>query len=277
MRPCLVFLLLLGISLPTNGNIALAEMTDEERVRRGEQTVQHWDKCDYGFQNMRASYDLINHDARGNQSRRRMTLRLFELFEYDEKGIKTSGDYSIVAFTHPPEIADTALLVHANLTKNDDTWVYLPSLKRVKRISSANQSGNFAGTEFAYEDIASQEYYKFTYRWLKTEPCGGDTDAICEVVEQFPTYPNSGYSKQIAKYDGCRQYQIDYYDHKNQLVKTQFFRNYKQYLGKHWRGHHNTMVNHVTGRKSELVIPEFVYRTDMKRQDFMPESLRFVR
>lgn len=255
---------------------AFATMEDET-ISKGEEIVKLWDKCDYNFGNMRAEYEVINRNAQGGESRRRMTLKMYELFEYDQEGIKSDGDYSVVAFTYPRDIAGTALLVHSKVDSNDDSWTYFPSLKRVKRISSANQSGNFAGTEFAYEDIASQEYKKFTYKWLRTEACGGDTNAMCEVVEQIPTYENSGYSKQISKYDGCRQYEIEYYDHKGQHVKTQEFRNYKQYLGQHWRGHDNTMYNHVTGRSTQLVIPEFVYRTDMRESDFKPDALRFVR
>lgn len=254
-----------------------ADMTEADRVRKGEEVVKVWDKCDYGFQNMRADFRLYLVAPDKTEVERRLTLRMFELFDYDNEGLKTTGDYSVVAFTNPRDIAGTSVLIHANLDRNDDTWTFLPSLQRVKRISSANQSGNFAGTEFSFEDMASQEFQKFTYRWLREDKnCGADGSLTCDVVEQKPTYPNSGYSRQVSWYNGCKQKKIEYFDHKNDHVKTQLFTDYRQYLGKHWRGHHNTMLNHVTGRTTRLEIDEFVYRTPMEHRDFTPEALPFI-
>lgn len=251
-----------------------ATLSEAEAVRRGEAVVEHWDKCDYGFVDMKADYKLILRNAEGQEATRLMSLRMLELDDHDGDGIKTTGDWSIVAFRHPPDVNGTALLVHANLDKNDDTWIYLPSLKRIKRISSENQSGNFAGTEFSYEDIASQEYRKFRYKWLRDEACGtANEPGSCAVVEQYPTYPNSGYSRQIAWYDGCRQRRIDYYDLKGSLAKTQTFNDYRQYHGKHWRGHDNTMINHQNGKSTHLVIDKFEYRSGFTREMFAPESL----
>jgi len=254
------------------------DLSPEEARRKGERVVEHWDKCDYDFVNMRADYTLVQTDGAGSSVERQLTLRMLEMTDYDERGIKTTGDWSIVSFRSPPDVAGTALLVHASLYKNDDTWVYMPSLKRVKRISSRNQSGNFAGTEFAYEDIASQEYYKFTYRWLRSESCGTEKEpGFCDVIEQIPTYPNSGYSKQISWYDDCRQRRIDYYDHNGKLYKTQTFNDYRQYNGKNWRGHDNTMINHRNGRQTHLIIPKFIYRNNFTKDQFQSQALRFIR
>lgn len=262
----------------TPQSIETLNLAPEQAVKKGNDVVAHWDKCDYDFVDMRANYTLVQTDGANNVVERELTLRMLELNEHDELGLKTTGDFSIVSFRSPPDVAGTALLVHANLDKNDDTWVYMPTLKRVKRISSANQSGNFAGTEFSYEDIASQEYYKFTYKWLRSEACGTEKEpGFCDVVEQYPTYPNSGYSKQISWYDDCRQRRIDYYDHNGELYKTQTFNDYRQYNGKNWRGHDNTMINHRNGRSTHLIIPEFTYRSNFTNDQFQPEALRFIR
>ena len=253
-------------------------LSEKEATRKGEEVVEAWDKCDYDFIDMRADYTLIQSDGEGGSVERELTLRLLEKTDYDEKGLKTSGDWTIVSFRSPSDVAGTALLVHANLIENDDTWIYLPTLKRVKRISSENQSGNFAGTEFAYEDIASQEYYKFSYKWVRAEKCGIESEpAHCDVVEQVPKYPRSGYSKQISWYDGCRQRKIDYYDHQGNLYKTQTFNDYRQYNGKNWRGHDNTMINHRNGRSTKLIIPKFVYRNEFTESQFKPNALRYIR
>ena len=72
----------------------------------------------------------------------------------------------------------TALLIHVHGESADDQWLYLPALKRVKRISSSNRSGSFMGSEFAYEDLTAPAVEKFTYRYLRDEPCG---DLTCTV------------------------------------------------------------------------------------------------
>ena len=111
---------------------------------------------------------------------------------------------------------------------------------------------------------------------LRSHACGVGGDLTCDVVEQIPIYPDSGYSKQLSWYDGCRQMKIEYFDHKDEHVKTQLFSDYREYYGKHWRGHLNTMINHVTGRQTRLEIDEFIYRTPMDGRDFTPEALPFL-
>ena len=92
-----------------------------------------------------------------------------------------------------------------------DQWLYLPALKRVKRIASVNKTSSFMGSELAYEDLLSDEVEKFDYRWLRDEACGEDS---CFVLERRPRYENSGYSKQVLWMDQSeyRIHGIEYYD-----------------------------------------------------------------
>jgi len=67
------------------------------------------------------------------------------------------GDKSLSIFDEPADVKGTTSLTWSHSDKPDDQWLYLPALKRVKRISSKNKSGPFMGSEFAFEDIGSQE------------------------------------------------------------------------------------------------------------------------
>jgi len=58
------------------------------------------------------------------------------------------------------DVKGTVVLTFSHGLKPDEQWIYLPALKRVKRISSSNKSGPFMGSEFAYEDIGSWEVKK---------------------------------------------------------------------------------------------------------------------
>ena len=142
------------------------------------------------------------------------------------------------------------MLTWTHKKANDDQWLYLPSLKRVKRISSRNKSGSFMGSEFAYEDIGSQEIEKYTYRYLRDEPLSGRTT---QVIERIPVDRKSGYSKQIVWMDTTygQAIKIDFYDRKNELLKTFSFTGFNQH-GAYWRADKIEAFNHQTRKKSIL-------------------------
>ena len=85
------------------------------------------------------------------------------------------------------------------------------------------------GSEFAYEDMGTPEVEKFTYRYLREEPCG---DLTCTVSERIPVNPRSGYSRQLVwqDRDELRVWKVDYYDRKNAHLKTLSAADYRQYL-----------------------------------------------
>jgi outer membrane lipoprotein-sorting protein len=189
-----------------------------------------------------------------------------------ERRADTDGDKSLIVFNTPKDVKDTALLTFNHIKGNDDQWIYLPALKRVKRIASANKSGPFMGSEFAYEDFAAAEVEKFTYRWLRDEPCGTLT---CTVIERVPAYDNSGYSRQMVWLDKgeLRALKVDYYDQRNQLLKTMTAGAWKQYQGRFWRSHDMMMVNHQTGKTTRLTWTTFTFKAGLRDSDFSETAL----
>ena len=99
-------------------------------------------------------------------------------------------------------------------TARTTSGLYLPALRRVKRISSANRSGSFMGSEFAYEDLTPREVEEFTYRYLRDEPRG---DLTCTVTERTPVDDKSGYTRQVVwrDQDALRVWKVEYYDRKD--------------------------------------------------------------
>lgn len=89
----------------------------------------------------------------------------------------------------PRDVQGTALLTHGHINSQDDQWLYLPALKRVKRISATARSGSFMGSEFSYEDMSSPEVEEYTHKYLRDEPCG---ELTCTVTEQVPLEKNPG-------------------------------------------------------------------------------------
>ena len=179
------------------------------------------------------------------------------------------GDKSLIIFDHPKDVRGTALLTFSHKTGNDDQWLYLPALKRTKRIASNNKSGPFMGSEFAYEDISSQEVEEYTYKYLRDESYEGTP---VYVIERYPTDDNSGYTKQIVWMDAERYIplKVDYYDRKQSHLKTLTFHDYQQYKGKHWRPLRMEMQNLQTGKSTTLAFAEYEFDQGLSERDFGP-------
>ena len=221
-----------------------------------------------GFGNYTANMTMILRNRQGQESRRQMRFRVLE--------VEGDGDKSLFVFDQPRDVQGTALLTHGHLAAQDDQWLYLPALKRVKRISSSTRSGSFMGSEFSYEDMSNPEVEKYTYRYLRDEPCG---DLICTVNEQVPADRKSSYSRQLVwqDKDHLRTWMVHYYDRKNSHLKTLILADYRQFLDQYWRAAEMTMENHLTGKSTVLSWSDYEFRTDLSASDFSQTALRRVR
>jgi len=146
----------------------------------------------------------------------------------------------------------------------------------VKRIASSNKSGPFVGSEFAYEDMTSQEVEKYTYKYIGDVELDGMN---CFQVERYPVDPKSGYTRQVGWIDKehYRVIKIDFYDRKNSLLKTLTFNGYEQYLDKYWRADTAKMVNHQTGKSTELLWNNYKFNNGYTNRDFDQRSLQNAR
>jgi hypothetical protein len=132
------------------------------------------------------------------------------------------------------------------------------------------------GSEFAYEDITSQEVEKYTYKFLKDDTLDG-MDVF--VFERYPVDRKSGYTRQIIWMDkeNCKERKIEYYDRKNALLKTLVFADYKLYLDKFYRAHNMHMVNHLTGKSTRLLQSNYNFDIELSARDFDKNSLKRAR
>ncbi len=228
------------------------------------------DRSDRGFGDSEVELQMILRNAAGQEATRDLRISTLEIPD------ESVGDKSLVLFNTPRDIKGTALLSYAQILEPDDQWLYLPALKRVKRISSANKSGPFVGSEFAFEDLTSLELNKFSYRYIGTEACG---DLTCDVVERTPLYENSGYTRQVAKIDQD-VYQIRevvFYDRRNSLLKTLTLEDYHDYGDGLWRAQLTRMVNHQTGKSTDLVYGDYRFAGGQTDKDFAKGRLSRLR
>jgi len=242
--------------------------TAESPEEKGLAIILEADKRDTGWGNASANMTMILKNRQGQESSRSIRIKMLEVLD--------DGDKSLTIFDSPKDIKGTAFLSHTHSLTADDQWLFLPALKRVKRIASANKSGPFVGSEFAYEDLTSQEVEKYTYKWLRDEK---SANSLYFVIEAYPAYEYSGYTKQIAWIDS-NMYQpvkMEFYDRKGALLKTLIYSGMKQYLSQYWRADRMFMENHQTGKTTELLWNDWTFKIGMVDRDFEKSTLKRAR
>ena len=264
-RPLVLRLLIAGLPvclcLPSVAHGATPEET-------GPQIARDARERDDGFGNFTASQAMVLRNKQGKESRRQLRVKVLEVAD--------DGNRTLFVFDQPRDVKGTAFLIHAHKQEADDQWLYLPALKRVKRISSSNRSGSFMGSEFSYEDLGAQELEEFSCRYLRDEPCG---ELTCSVTGQVPTDRKSGYRRQVVwrDRDELRLWKVEYFDRKDSHLKTLTLDKYERYLDRYWRASEMTVVNRLTGKSTVMHWSDFQFRTDLNERDFTKTGLKRVR
>ena len=135
---------------------------------------------------------------------------------------------------------------------------------------------NFMGSDFAYEDMSSQEVEKYTYKFIREDEFEGQA---VNVVERTPVYENSGYSKQLVWLDKKRMIplQIEYFDRKGSALKTQHFKGYQLYNERFWRVDDLLMVNHQKGTQTTISFDNYNISQGVRLTNFAQANLSRIR
>jgi len=131
-------------------------------------------------------------DKNGNQ-------RIRDLKSYSKDfGV---DEHRILFFKSPSDVKNTAFLTYDydDASKDDDQWLYLPALKKVKRIPSADKSSSFMGSDFSYFDMTDADLEDYDFKLLKeTQVRGHDAWMIEATPRNQEVIDESGYEKTIA-------------------------------------------------------------------------------
>lgn len=245
-------------SLVLAASPVLAQTPEE----KGLEIAKKVDKANEDWKTESSEMEMTLVNAHGDEVVRKMKSASME--------VAGDGDRSLIAFEWPADVKGTRMLTWAHKKDNDDQWLYLPSLKRVKRISARSKTGSFMGSEFSFEDLGGRELEKFTYRFVKEEKLDGRDSWV---VENTPT-GESGYSKQVAWTD--KEYlnatKVEFYDKKGALLKTMTLSGYTK-TGSWWRPGKIEVVNHQTKKKSVLSWKGRQLGTALDPKDFDSENL----
>jgi len=204
------------------------------------------------------------------QARERDISMATKLFE----GGKT--EKRVYRFLTPADVQGTGVLVFDYETKADDVWIYLPALRKTRRILSSQGAQSFMGSEFSYADLNIPALDDFNYTLVKEEPCaGGET---CFVVDVLPkskeTAASEGYSKKTywvskAKFTVLKGL---YYALDGKLLKELIARDIKllDAKNKRYRAMHMEMNNKQNGRRSVFESQKMTFTPTTKDEYFTP-------
>lgn len=237
--------------------VSLFGLSSEELAKRSYDVMS-------GYKSSISKTTMILKNANGEENLRKIEISKLEDID---------GDKSLINFLYPKDIKDTKLLSYEVIGGDDKQWLYLPALKRVKRISSRNKSGSFMASEFSYEDISSQNYKNYTYK--------GEAKSVIFAGEKYlkiqriPKDKNSGYKRQIL-YINPKTYLVshgEYFDKQDRVFKKIFFKEYKKIDGI-YRVVKIVMENTQNNKSSILIWDEDSIKQNLKDKDFTKRVLK---
>ena len=156
--------------------------------------------------------------------------------------------------------------------KDDDQWLYLPALKKVKRISGSSKDNEFMGSDFTYADMEKRHPDEDTHKLLKSETLNGED---CWVVEVVPKDEDDMYSKKIVWISKSKllPVRIDFYDEDGELLKTLTVNDIRK-TGKYWVITDETMHNKQKNHKTHIVISNMKVDQGLSDSKFTQRAMR---
>lgn len=224
------------------------------------------DAATSGFKDAQSIMQMTLVNAHNQKRERTMKMKILE-------GKGSDGDKSLMEFLSPSDVKGTKFLSYQHINRDDDQWLYLPALKRVKRIASKNKSGSFMGSEFSYEDLNAFNADKYNYN--------GEAKSVTLEGKKYyktistPKSKYSGYKKQIS-YVGVKNYllhRVEYYDRKGALLKVATFSGYKKTKGV-WRIGKIEMKNMQNDKSTTIEWKKEKIKTGLKARDFHKRVLK---
>ena len=182
----------LALALTLNVFIAEAAVTTDDPEARA--VMQKVDDRDDG-DNQTANMEMVLIDKKGQKRVRK--LRIFS----KDKGKDT---LKLMFFIHPADVKDTAFLTYDydDADKDDDQWLYLPALRKTKRIATSDKSGSFMGSDLNYSDMTSPdlEDYDFSFyeKGKESEVRGKKVYVVWSVPRSKEVIKETGYQKSLV-------------------------------------------------------------------------------
>ncbi len=237
----------------------------------GEQVAKNINARNEGISQSR-NMQMILTDKRGKE-RIRETISYRKYFG-DEKR-------TVIHYLTPRNVKKTAFLTfdYPDVDKDDDQWLYLPAMRKVRRISASDRGDYFLGTDFTYEDIKKESKVTledYTRKTLRKEVLNGNPSYVIEATPvNADVAEELGYGKVIQWVDKniWMTRKSEFYDTRGKLLKTTLFKDIKQ-IDSIWTAHRLEVDNHKTGHKTVFVFTDVIYDKEVRDDFFTQRAIR---
>lgn len=207
-------------------------------------------------------------------SRRVRETRFLRRFFGEEKR-------TAIFYLSPATIADTAFLTidHPEPDRDDDQWLYLPALRKVRRISAADRGDSFLGTDLTYEDIKKETKVSlddYTWRTLGEDEVDGHR---CIAVEATPVSEEVASELGYGRVVSCVDAEIwmvrraEYWDRAGRPLKVSHVSEIRQVDGI-WTPHRIEVGNRRTGHRTIFTVDEVDYATEVDEDLLTQQALK---
>lgn len=216
-----------------------------------------------------ATFTLIN---KSGQTRVRKVFVTTKLAENNIDNMR------MTRFLSPPDVKGTASLLIEHSAKDDDMWIYLPALKKVRRLVSSNKKDGFVGTDFSYGDVIGHKVDDWKYKLLREEAVDGHP---CYVIEAVPASDaiksNTGYSKRVTwiRKDNNVSAKTEFWDEAGQPLKTAVFSDIRLVDSQRdkWQPMRLEANNVQTGHRTVIQLDSFRVNQNVKSAFFTTRYL----
>ena len=221
----------------------------------------------------RAALRMKLYDRRGRARDRALSLLTL-------KGNGGAGDRLLIRFTYPNDIRGTGFLVWEHPESEDERFLYLPSLGRVRRIAGSEAQDSFVGSDFSYEDIGGREFDEYTYAFAgaggedaswtapdgRTHPAWRLESKRKNASAEFPRVVS------LVLKDSFVVVQADIFNRRNEPQK-QYTVQRLEPVQKIWTVLASTMTNGLDRTKTELGVEKIEYNVGLKEDAFTRREL----
>ena len=186
-------------------------------------------------------------------------------------------DKPVLVFKTPRDVAGISYLSYDYPDKADgstvdsDSWIYLPAMKKVRRVSGSSKDDDFQGTDFTYDDLGNRNLSKDNFAILGEEKVNG---ADCWILEAKAKDSKAKISRRVSWVDKKTfvTYKGEYYDKQNRLQKTLICENIKQIKG-YWTTQKMTMTNVQSNHKTVYEVNNLKYDEKINESYFTVSAL----
>lgn len=258
LLPFIMLVLLMGGSISSQDNLSAQEIVDRS-----------FKATKLAGSESRSTMTII--DSRGRE-------RIRQIASVTQLSDNGETEKRLIRFLAPSDVKGTGLLTFDYENKDDDMWLFMPALRKTRRIVSSEKAKNFMGSEFAYADMSPPILAEFSYKILGEEDVAG---TLCWQIEMIPVDDDiadeNGFSKRIT-FIGQEDFVLRravYYDLDGELHKELTVHEIKEVdtANHRYRPIHMTMVNLQNERRSVLKIDEILFNPDVKDEFFTTRYL----